>query len=416
MTSRTVCFQGRSLMGTVRLDGSKSISNRALIALALASGNDPVAVPVRLSSSKDTATLQHLLSVPPADNLYNAGDAGTTFRFLTAFLALQPGTKILTGSERMKERPIGPLVQALRTLGAQIVYLGADGFPPLQIGPFSDSGIREISVQADTSSQFISALLLIAPYLPAGLTLKPEGRLVSEPYVEMTLSLMRYFGTETTRTADSITVYPGKYRPQPLVTEADWSAASYWYAMAVFADNVDLKLEGLFRESWQGDAILADMMTRFGISTSYEDDGIRIRKNDIPPKPFFEWDFSDCPDLAQTLAVVCAGTGTQGLFSGLETLHIKETDRIAALKTELAKVGVSFMKMPARMNRQGVTYYMIEGKASLDNKPRFATYGDHRMAMAFATSGMIAPVEIENPEVVNKSYPGFWRDLERVGV
>lgn len=413
---RKVSFQSGSLKGVVRLEGSKSISNRALIALALSSGNDPAVTPARLSSSNDTATLQHLLSAPPANNLYDAGDAGTTFRFLTAFLALQPGTKTLTGSERMKERPVGPLVQALRTLGAQIEYPGKDGFPPLQIGPFSDSGVREISVQADTSSQFISALLLVAPYLPAGLTLKPEGRLVSGPYVEMTLSLMRYFGAETTRTPDAITVSPGKYHPRPLVTEADWSAASYWYALAVFAGDVDLKLEGLFRESWQGDAVLADMMTRFGLSTTYEDDGIRIRKNGNPSKPFFEWDFSGCPDLAQTLAVVCAGTGTQGLFSGLETLHIKETDRIAALKTELAKVGVSFLKMPARMNKQGVTYYMVEGKAKLENTPRFATYGDHRMAMSFATLGMLAPVEIEHPEVVNKSYPGFWEDMERMGI
>ncbi len=413
---KTVFFHDRNLKGVVRPDGSKSISNRALIALALASDTDPARLLSRISSSKDTATLQHLLAAPPADNLYNAGDAGTTFRFLTAFLALQPGTKILTGSERMKERPVGPLVQALRTLGAQIDYVEKDGFPPLQIGPFSDSGIREISVQADTSSQFISALLLIATYLPAGLTIKPEGKPVSGPYVEMTLNLMQYFGAETIRTADKIIVYPGKYQPRPLVTEADWSAASYWYALAVFADNADLKLEGLSRKSWQGDSVLADMMTRFGISTTCEDDGIRIRKNGSPPKPFFEWDFSDCPDLAQTLAVVCAGTGTQGLFSGLETLHIKETDRIAALKTELAKTGVSFTKMPARMNRQGITYYMLEGRASLDNTPRFATYGDHRMAMSFAALGMLAPVEIENPDVVNKSYPGFWRDLELVGV
>lgn len=412
---KTVSPPNGILQGTIRLDGSKSISNRALIALALSSGNSPATLPARLSSSKDTATLQRLLSVPPPDNLYDAGDAGTTFRFLTAFLALQPGMKTLTGSERMKERPVGPLVQALRTLGAQIVYLEREGFPPLQIGPFSGSGTSEISVQADISSQFISALLLIAPYLPAGLILKPEGKLVSEPYVEMTLNMMRYFGAETVRTPEAIMVHPGKYQPRALVTEADWSAASYWYAMAVFAENVDLKLEGLFRESWQGDAILADMMTRFGISTTYEEDGIRIRKNSNPPRPFFEWDFSDCPDLAQTLAVVCAGTGTQGLFSGLETLHIKETDRIAALKTELAKIGVSFMKMPARMNKQGITYYMLEGKAHLENKPRFATYGDHRMAMSFATLGMLAPVEIENPEVVNKSYPSFWEDIERTG-
>ncbi|MCE2822345.1 MAG: 3-phosphoshikimate 1-carboxyvinyltransferase [Saprospiraceae bacterium] len=413
---KTLSSRNRNLQGTVRLDGSKSISNRALIALALTSDVPATARLTRLSSSKDTTTLQRLLSEPPADNHYDAGDAGTTFRFLTAFLALQPGIKTLTGSERMKERPVGPLVKALNTLGAQIVCLEKEGFPPLQIGPFSGSGTSEISVQADISSQFISPLLLIAPYLPSGLILKPEGKLVSEPYVEMTLHMMRYFGADAVRTPEAIMIPPGKYQPRALVTEADWSAASYWYAMAVFAENVNLKLEGLFRESWQGDAVLADMMTQFGISTTYEDDGIRLRKNGRPPRPFFEQDFSRCPDLAQTLAVVCAGTGTQGLFSGLETLHIKETDRITALKTELAKVGVSFMKMPARMNKQGITYYMLEGKAHLENKPRFTTYGDHRMAMSFATLAMLAPVEIENPEVVNKSYPGFWEDMEQMGI
>ncbi|MEO0006971.1 MAG: hypothetical protein RJA20_1167 [Bacteroidota bacterium] len=411
---RTISAHNKVLKGTISLDGSKSISNRALIALALGSGTFSADMLTRLSSSKDTATLLRLISRPADSQIYDAGDAGTTFRFMAACLAVQPGTKILTGSDRMKERPIEPLVSALRLLGAHIDYTEKEGFPPLEIGHFTDSGVREISVKADVSSQFISALLLIAPYLPAGLTLRPEGKLVSAPYVDMTISIMQHFGAGVIRTPGAIVVHPGKYRLRPLTIEADWSAASYWYAMAVFAENVDLKLEGLFRESWQGDAVITDMMTRFGITTTYEADGIRLQKNGSPPRPFFEWDFSNCPDLAQTLAVVCAGTGTQGLFSGLETLHIKETDRVQALRTELGKIGVSFLKMPARMNKQGITYYMLEGKASLDNTPLFATYGDHRMAMAFATLGTLATVEIENPEVVNKSYPGFWGDWELV--
>lgn len=404
----------RRLRGTIALDGSKSISNRALIALALA--NAPAAEWLsRLSTSKDTVTLQRLLA--QQDTVYDAGDAGTTFRFMTAFLAIQPGVQTLTGSARMQERPCGPLVEGLRQLGASIEYAGKEGYPPLQIGTMHPNGANAVRVPAGISSQFLSALLLIGPYLPQGLTLAPDGPLVSKPYLEMTMAIMRHFGAQVEWSGDAIRVAPGSYTPKHLAVEADWSGASYWYALAALADEVDLRLEGLYADSSQGDAALVRMMTRFGIRTTFDGDAVVLQKSGEPLRPLFEQDFLSCPDIAQTLAVVCAGTGTQGLFSGLETLSIKETDRIAALKNELAKVGTDFIKMPVRLNQRtpDKTYFHVQGKAAWTTPPRFATYGDHRMAMAFAAFSLLGTVEIENPGVVVKSYPRFWDDLEKVG-
>lgn len=404
----------RSLRGTLVLDGSKSISNRALIALALA-GENPADWLSNLSNSKDTQTLARLLATPrPA--LLDAGDAGTTFRFLTAFLAAQPGEQTLTGSSRMLERPVGPLVKALQALGADIRFLGKEGFPPLQIGAFSPRN-RSVRVAANVSSQFLSALLLIGPYLPEGLELLPEGPLVSRPYLDMTIGLMRHFGAQVEWQNEAIVVSHGRYTPRPLTVEADWSAASYWYAMAAFADDLDLTLQGICADSWQGDAVLANMMQRFDIQTVFGENEVRLTKMGRSPRPLFEQDFLECPDVAQTLAVVCAGLGTSGVFSGLETLSIKETDRIGALKTELAKVGVSFAKMPARFSQKspGITFFTLDGRADMSVSPKFATYGDHRMAMAFAALAMLGELEIEQPEVVSKSYPQFWEHLKMLG-
>lgn len=401
------------LKGTIVLDGSKSISNRALIALSLAGAN-PDDWLENLSNSKDSKTLLQLLKQHSGP--YDAGDAGTTFRFMTAYLATQAGQQILTGSARMLERPVGPLVEALRSLGADIQFLGKAGYPPLQIGEMRPQG-RTVRVAANVSSQFLSALLLIGPYLPQGLELIPEGPLVSKPYLEMTLGLMRHFGAEVQWQHNAIVVAPGAYTPKKLSIEADWSAASYWYAMAAFSENLDLTLIGLQQPSWQGDAVLAQMMQRFGIQSEFGENGLRLRKTGEAPRPVFEKDFLECPDIAQTLAVICAGLGVNGVFSGLETLSIKETDRIGALKTELAKVGVSFAKLPARFSKKSPEkiYYQLSESADLSQTPTFATYGDHRMAMAFAAFALLAPVEIEHPEVVSKSYPQFWDHLQSVG-
>lgn len=403
----------RKLQGTVALDGSKSISNRALIVLALA-GADPNRWLSGISSAADTQTMLQLLGQDA--NAYNAGDAGTTFRFLTAYLALQPGEQLLTGSARMLERPVGPLVEALRKLGADIRYRGKEGYPPLLIGE-TKQRTQSIGVAAHVSSQFLTALLLIGPYLPQGLEIVPEGPLVSRPYVEMTLALMRHFGAAVAWRGESLVVSPGAYAPRHLNVEPDWSAASYWYAMAALATQADLSLPGLQEHSWQGDAVLSTVMQEFGVQTVFEGSGVRLIKTESPAPTLFEMDFLDCPDIAQTLAVLCAGLGTQGIFSGLETLSIKETDRIGALQKELSKVGVSFIRLPAHSSKNitDKPYYALEGRADLSPIPRFSTYGDHRMAMAFAGLSMLGRIEIEQAGVVSKSYPQFWEHLKQSG-
>lgn len=404
------------LRGEIPLTGSKSISNRALMILKLA-GVSPRNWLEHLSTAQDTRTLRDLLEHD--GDIFNAGDAGTTFRFLTAFLALGAEDNILTGSERMRQRPVGALVKALRELGAEIEYLDKEGYPPLGIHTSPNLGRsgRTVRIAADVSSQFLSALLMIGPKLPEGLELIPEGPLVSRPYLEMTLRMMRYFGAQADWQGDAILVSAGEYEPRPLVVESDWSAASYWYAMAALSEDVDLKLKGLYRNSLQGDAVLVEMMQHFDVQTTFEEDGIRLRRGGQAVKPHFEWDFTECPDLAQTLAVVCAALGVRGVFSGLETLSIKETDRVSALRDELAKLGVSFAKLPARFSgkQPDQTFYLLDEQAQWTGAARFATYGDHRMAMAFAPLALRGAIEIENPMVVEKSYPDFWQHLNAVG-
>lgn len=404
----------RTIRGNINLDGSKSISNRALIALALA-GTRPSDYLSRLSTSKDTVTLQRLLEQSLTET-FDAGDAGTTFRFLTAYLSLQPGTQTLTGSHRMLERPIGALVDALRTLDADIQYLGNEGYPPLAIGEMHQK-TASVRVRADVSSQFLSALALIGPYLPRGLQLEPDGPLVSKPYLDMTIGLMRHLGADARWDGDTLVVTPGTYTPKKFAVEADWSAASYHYALVALASDAELQLNGLFQNSWQGDAVLPQMMASLGVETTFNTAGILLKKSGKAPKPMFEWDFLECPDIAQTLAVVCSGLGVHGLFTGLQTLSIKETDRIAALKNELKKVNVAFSKLPKHFSKKfpDKTYYMIDGKAHWEGVAQFATYGDHRMAMAFAPLALLGEVVIENPDVVEKSYGRFWDDLKAIG-
>jgi 3-phosphoshikimate 1-carboxyvinyltransferase len=421
ITARTVRLP-RHLEGSIPLDGSKSISNRALICLALAGATDPKSHLTRLSTSKDTTTLCGLLSPTHDGDTFDAGDAGTVFRFMAAYLCTRPGTQVLTGSHRMLERPIGALVTGLRALGADIQYLGNEGYPPLQIGYNPDLGRdqRTLSIEASVSSQFLSALMMIAPYLPNGIELVPSGRLVSRPYLDLTLRVMQYFGATCQWEGENIVVAPGGYTARPYQVEADWSAASYWYSMAALSDTAQLHLGGLFEDSGQGDAVVARMMEQFGVTSTYDAEGVLVEKKigAKPTRQMFEQDFLECPDIAQTLAVTCAGLGMPGLFSGLETLSIKETDRIAAIKQELEKVGVSFVKLPARFSASAPdrTYYMLEGRAQWDSErpPHFNTYNDHRMAMSFAPLGIFGDVEIEDPAVVRKSYPQFWEHLERL--
>lgn len=402
----------RKITGTISLTGSKSISNRALLIRALCADHFEIK---RLAAANDTELMEALLA--SEEEVRDAGPAGTTFRFLTAFLALQPGTQVLTGTERMKQRPIGVLVDALRQLGAQIEYLEKEGYPPLQIGRAENLGKNnQLRISASTSSQYISALLMIAPTLPQGLKLTLEGQVVSRSYIEMTLGLMRYFGVTADWKDDTIEIAPQPYQARDFTVEADWSAASYHYALGAFAEELDLQLDGLFQESTQGDAALVPIMEQFGIQSTFNETGVHLTKSGQAPSPMFEWDFLLCPDIAQTMAVICAGLGVHGLFSGLETLSIKETDRIKALQQELAKVNAFFSKLPPRFSPASQKqYYMLEGKADLTQTPTFDTYEDHRMAMAFAPLAMLGTIQIREPMVVEKSYPHFYEDLEFLG-
>lgn len=399
------------LLGQLVLSGSKSISNRALLILELIGAN-PALYLQRVSDAEDTRILQRLLADKQTTH-YDAGDAGTVFRFMTAFLALQPEEQVLTGSERMQLRPIGPLVDALRHLGAEIAYLGKVGFPPLKIGDGWQLGLHRnrVRVPAGISSQFLSALAMIGPVLPHGLVLHPDGPVVSRPYLDMTLELMRHMGAEWEWVDGVLHIASGSYRPGVLRVEADWSAASYWYAMAALCSPVDLFLEGLYADSWQGDARIAVLAQRFGVQTTFETAGIRLTRNDTTPPAILAFDFTDCPDLFPAVSVLCGGLGVRGSFSGLASLRLKESDRILALQTELAKVGVQLT--PKTASDPGS--FVQEGKAHWPLTPVFDAWNDHRIAMATATLGMLGEVQVNAPEVVVKSYPNFWKDLQSIG-
>ncbi|MFT5998239.1 MAG: 3-phosphoshikimate 1-carboxyvinyltransferase [Neolewinella sp.] len=404
-----------TLNGRIALTGSKSIANRALIIRALTPGGFPIH---RLAAADDTVRLERMLASD--DEVLDAGPAGTTFRFLTGFLSRRPGHQVLTGSQRMKERPIGILVDALRELGADIEYTEKEGYPPLKIGYSTLDRANALTIAADTSSQYISSLLMLAPTLPDGLRLTLDGEIVSIPYIKMTLSLMAYFGVESSWEDQTIVVPSQIYQAREFTVEADWSAASYYYGLAALADSADLQIDGLFPDSVQGDAVVAQLYERFGITTTFNDTGLRIEKPaGAPVPPLFEQDFVECPDIAQTLMVTCAGLGVQALYSGLQTLFIKETDRVAAMKAELGKMGIALYKIPAHMSGTGPGQQLFaqEGKADFSaGMPTFSTYHDHRMAMAVAPLALLHPIRIEDPEVVGKSYPDFYQDFEQLGL
>jgi len=405
-----VTKKDKIVRGKITLAGSKSISNRALIIRALSGHDFPID---GLASSHDTQLMTKLLA--QNGDTYDAGPAGTTFRFLTALLSLRKGTQILTGSERMQLRPIKVLVEALTELGADIEYINQEGYPPLRIHSPKEFGTSgEISLPADISSQYISALLMIAPTLEHGLKITLVGEIVSIPYIQMTLNMMQYFGVSHVWEGNVITISKQVYKPKPFKVEADWSAASYYYSMAALSDEADLELHGLFQESTQGDSAIAQMMNDLGVTTTFQDGYVQLKKTSAP-KSNFEYDFIKCPDLAQTVVSCCAGLGVQGLFTGLQTLRIKETDRIAALKDELVKGNAYFSQLPSKFSpKSGKEYHMIDGKFEAESA-QIKTYEDHRMAMAFAPLSMICPLIIEEEDVVNKSYPEYWDDLRSIG-
>ena len=407
MASITLSHPSKKIQANITLTGSKSESNRALILQALSHGLVTVK---NLSEAADTVDLNNILEAVKTQNLkqLNVGPAGTAMRFLTALLATQPGEYTLTGSQRMKERPIGILVDALQKLGAHITYLKKEGFPPLLIkGPFEQQE-NHIRIKGDTSSQYISALLLIAPILPKGLCLEIEGDLTSKPYVEMTLAMLAQSGIQHSWEGNQIYIEKQEFKPSTLIAEPDWSAASYWYAIAALAQEAIVCLPHLKAYSLQGDSKITELMANFGITSQFKNEELLLTKESKTPERKI-FDLKECPDLAQTLIVCCAALGHEATFTGLETLKIKETDRVKALKTELAKIGVSLIE-------KNLTYKLDCTHRVLPKKIQIATYEDHRMAMAFAPLALlIDEVEIIDPEVVAKSYPHFWDDLKTGG-
>ena len=343
--------------------------------------------------------------VSAEDKTIDVEDAGTTMRFLTAYFSTTGQQKILTGTQRMKERPIGILVDALRSLGADIGYLEKPGYPPLEIKQFSGQKADTLRIRGDVSSQFISALMMVAPTLPRGLSLILEGKVGSRPYIEMTASLMKLFGVSCEVLDTRVNIPSGTYRPTDFTVESDWSGSSYWFAFASLAKEAELRLPRLFLTSLQGDSAIIRIMASLGIRTEMEGALVKISRTNKVER--VSWDFTHCPDLAQTVAVVCAAKGVEGIFTGLESLRIKETDRIAALQNELRKIGADLVEEQ--------DHWRVIPATKLPQKAFFNTYKDHRMAMAFAPLATLMDVEIENPSVVRKSYPRFWDDMQLLG-
>ena len=425
------------ISATIVLPSSKSISNRALVINALAGNHE---LPENVSDCDDTkvmikwmATQLHQGGTPQSDTADSScgypvptggggpidiGPAGTAMRFSTALLAVTEGTHIITGSERMKNRPIAILVDALRELGAEVDYVEKEGYPPLKItgNPHLEGG--KLSLPGNVSSQYISALLMIGPTLKQGLTLTLTDNIVSRPYINLTLQLINDFGGKAGWADErTIEVAPQPYSHRHYFVESDWSGASYWYEIVALSNDAEIVLPGLFKKSYQGDSKVAEIFDKLGVKTEFIDsfsdtmckEGVRLTKSGKVCKRL-DYDFVNQPDLAQTFVVTCCMMGVPFHFTGLQSLKIKETDRIEALKTELRKLGYVLQdRNDSELIWEGEKTEPLPD-ASID------TYEDHRMAMAFAPCALRLPsIMINNPQVVSKSYPHYWEDLKTAG-
>ena len=393
-----------SIETTILLPSSKSISNRALIIHALGNGNHPLD---NLSDCDDTQVMIRALQAQPGETI-NIMAAGTAMRFLTAYLSVTPGDHTITGTQRMQQRPIQILVNALRELGANIEYLANEGFPPLHIQ--GTTLIKDhISLPGNVSSQYISALLMIGPSLANGLTLTLTGDIISRPYINLTLQLMKDFGAEVAWINEhELKVEPQPYRSRPFYVESDWSAASYWYQMAALSSKATITLPGLFSNSSQGDCKVAEIFRSLGVETKYEGQTVTLYKNGETIQRL-DYDFINQPDLAQTFVVTCALMNIPFRFSGLQSLKIKETDRIAALICEMRKLGYILRESDGSI-------LSWEGERCERSNEAIGTYEDHRMAMAFAPACLVLPdICINDPHVITKSYPRYWEDLQAAG-
>jgi 3-phosphoshikimate 1-carboxyvinyltransferase len=392
----------KSVCGTIQITGSKSETNRLLILKQFY----PNLTIENVSNSDDSVLVQNALK--NASNEINIGHAGTAMRFLTAYFSVKEGSEIvLTGSDRMKERPIKILVDALISLGARIEYVENEGFPPLKIkGKKLTKDIVEI--EGNVSSQYISALLLIAPTLENGLKLQFKGDVTSVPYIKMTLNLLEELGIKHTWKNNEIKILPNPIiNSKTVVVESDWSSASYYYSLCALSPNSKITLSSYKKTSLQGDSVLAEIYKNFGVETTFDKNSIIL--SNVSKKldsKLLTLNLINAPDIAQTIAVTCFGLGLECFLTGLHTLKIKETDRLIALKTEIEKMG-------GEVEITNETLY-LKSSSKIKENISIATYHDHRMAMAFAPLALKVPIVIEDAKVVSKSYPTFWKDFKKI--
>jgi 3-phosphoshikimate 1-carboxyvinyltransferase len=392
-----------SLKGTIKLPASKSISNRVLILNALS--DSPFDVQ-NVAECDDTQVMLNVLDSD--DNHFDIKAAGTAMRFLTAFLSKILGEWTITGTERMKNRPIRILVDAINQLGGKIEYVEKEGYPPLRIFGSALTG-GELDLDGSISSQYISALLMIAPTMEKGLTLRLQGEVISQAYISMTLKLLEEFGVKSTWNNNVIHIQPQEFIPREYTVESDWSAASYWYEMVALSSDAEVELIGLHKNSTQGDSKVADIFSQLGVKTTYTKEGVKLTKTgSVTPKLIYN--FVDQPDLAQTFVVTCCMLGIPFYFNGLQTLKIKETDRILALKNEMKKLGFMITD-----KKDSILEWNGE-RCAPDGDAAIATYEDHRMAMAFAPAALkLDSITMADPQVVSKSYPLYWENLKSIG-
>lgn len=406
-TNYTISFSPAADAVDVDLPASKSISNRALTIAAMTDGCSIG----NIADCDDTNAMRRALLTQSAQANVNIGAAGTAMRFLTAYFASQPWRSVLLdGTPRMRKRPIGELVEALRLCGADIDYYASEGYPPLWIEGRHLKADAPLRMRGNVSSQYVSAMMMVAPMMKGGLTIEIEGGLTSRPYVEMTAALMRHFGAEVTVGESTIVIEGKPYSPSSLTVESDWSAASYWYEIKALCPDLDIRLNGLQSDSLQGDSRVAEYFKLFGVTTEYTDNGVALGFCDADRDATLNIDLSSQPDIAQTIVVTACLTGRPFRIGGLHTLRIKETDRLEALRAQLAQLGFNIEIADDSI----LSWDGAAGEAAA--YPRILTYDDHRMAMAFAPAAIRFPaLTVLDAGVVSKSYPDYWRHLALAG-
>ncbi|NLP57413.1 3-phosphoshikimate 1-carboxyvinyltransferase [Lutibacter sp. B1] len=393
--------RNKTVSGNIRITGSKSESNRLLVLQKFY----PNLSIENISNSDDSQLMQKALKSSSKE--INIGHAGTAMRFLTAYFSAKENSEIiLTGSHRMKERPIKILVDALKELGADIQYLNNEGYPPLKIkGKKLEKDFVEI--EGNVSSQYITALLLIAPTLQNGLQLKFKGEVTSVPYIKMTLKLLSELGINYVWNSDTIRVqHQPKIEDKTIIVESDWSSASYYYSLVALSPNSEVELASYKKNSLQGDSVLSKIYENFGVETVFGENTILLKNTNQQKREFLNLDLQNAPDIAQTIAVTCFGLGIECFLTGLHTLKIKETDRLVALKIEIEKLG-------GEVEITNETLH-LKSSTKINENISISTYHDHRMAMAFAPLALKVPIHIEDANVVSKSYPTFWEDFKKI--